>query len=196
VLQLAGESGSVTQVYDRYAGPTRQALKTEGVSERAHTEELRWRDALRDRQARVPLLYAIGEHGERMQMSNPVRILTSGVERVADRPFWSSGKWRMCDRVRWWEEYIEATPVIIGHYWRRLHPCAQHHAADHPPDTFAGVGPQSWMGPRHNVFCVDYSVGGRYEERPAGKAGTNTHLCALRWPERRLWGETGPVPPP
>jgi hypothetical protein len=55
-------------------------------------------------------------------MGNPVRAITSGVERLASAPFWSSGKWRMCDRVKWWNEYEEDIPVIVGHYWRRLSP--------------------------------------------------------------------------
>jgi hypothetical protein len=196
VRQLADESSPVTVLYERYARLMRQQLKAEGVAAQAEAEQEQWCSELEDRNAQMPLLRAVGELGERMQMSNPVRILTSGVERVAERPFWSSGKWRMCDRVRWWDEYTETTPVIIGHYWRRLRPAVGCRRSDHPPDIFAGVGPQAWMGPGHNVFCVDYSVGGRFEERPVGKAGANTHLCALRWPERQLWGERGPVRAP
>jgi hypothetical protein len=101
----------------------------------------------------------------------------------------------MCRRVSWWDEYTHDLPVIIGHYWRRLRPLQRASAQNEPRDLFAGVAPQAWLGPKHNVFCVDYSVGGRYGERHAGLPGANTHLCALRWPERQLWGETGPVPP-
>jgi hypothetical protein len=195
VRQLAGEMGSVIGVYERYAAPAKQRLKDEGVTERAEAETRQWHHALHDRHAHVPLLASLGEKDARMQMSNPVRILTSGVERVAGRPFYSSGKWRMCDRVRWWEEYTEEPAVIIGHYWRRLLPAAPS-ARGTAPDVFEGVGPHEWMGPRRNVFCVDYSVGGRYLERHHGITAFSTQLCALRWPERQLWGEGGPVPPP
>jgi hypothetical protein len=196
VQQLSGESGLVTEVYQHYAGPVKQQLKSEGVTERAHAEKRQWQDALHDRHATVPLLPAVGEHGVRVQMSNPVRILTSGVERLAEHSAWANGQWRMTDRVRWWDEYTEEPAVVIGHYWRRLRAAAHGaHAPGRPPDVFAGVGPLEWIGPRKNVFCVDYSVGGRYEERPKGTAGLNTHLCALRWPERQLWGENGPVSP-
>jgi len=29
---------------------------------------------------------------------------------VAGRPFFASGKWRMLDRVKWWDEYTDDTP--------------------------------------------------------------------------------------
>jgi hypothetical protein len=48
------------------------------------------------------------------------------------------------------------------------------------------------MGPRRNVFCVDYSAGGRYAERARG--GTppwQTRLAALRWPECELAFDDG-----
>jgi hypothetical protein len=131
----------------------------------------------------------------RTQMSNPVRILTSGVERVAERPFFSNGKWRMCDRVRWWDEYTDEACVIIGHYWRRLQPVAAFGHESSPPEVFGGIAPHDWLGPRRNVFCVDYSVGGRYLERKRGATTFSTRLCALRWPERQLCGESGPVSP-
>jgi hypothetical protein len=31
-------------------------------------------------------------------MSYPLRVATSGVERVAQPPLWANGEWRMCDR--------------------------------------------------------------------------------------------------
>ena len=45
-------------------------------------------------------------------------IVTPGLERAAERVFFASGKWRTVDRFPWWNEYREAIPAIIGHYWR------------------------------------------------------------------------------
>jgi hypothetical protein len=53
-------------------------------------------------------------------------------------------------------------------------------------------GPYDWMGPRRNVFCVDYSAGGRYAERARGATPPwQTRLAALRWPERELVFDDG-----
>jgi hypothetical protein len=141
----------------------------------------------------VPLLKALGLSDERYQMGNPVRVATSGVERLAQAPFWSSGKWRMCDRVQWWEEYVEPVPVIIGHYWRQAQPIKSSAHASSKPQLFGESGPLDWLGPLKNVFCVDYSVGARYQERKAGVEEFETHLAAMRWPEREVWFETGKV---
>jgi hypothetical protein len=59
-----------------------------------------------------------GELDALHQDANPVSIVTSGLERMAERVFFASGKWRMVDRYRWWNDCQESTPVIIGHYWR------------------------------------------------------------------------------
>jgi hypothetical protein len=59
------------------------------------------------------------------------------------------------------------------------------------PDVFEGTQAFEWLGPHRNVFCIDYSVGGRYKERALGQAGKHTRLAALRWPERELAFEDG-----
>ncbi|MEP7311488.1 MAG: metallophosphoesterase [Pseudomonadota bacterium] len=169
------------------------AITDADLPARAAAERALWHAAIHDRHASPPLLEAVGLLDERHQMGNPLRVLTSGVERVARAPFWASGQWRMVDRVRWWEEYTDATPVIVGHYWRRLKPLrATGHAAS-KPDWFGDIAPLAWLGPLKNVFCVDYSVGGRYEERKQGVRKYATRLCAMRWPEREVWGEQGRV---
>jgi len=66
------------------------------------------------------------------------------------------------------------------------------HAAS-KPELFDDVHPLAWLGPRETVFCVDYSVGARYEERKKGVTQFETRLAALRWPEREVWGEEGPL---
>jgi hypothetical protein len=192
VRALEQESGSVREVYERYEVQTLKEMETEGWRERAQWECSQWRSALRDRHASVPLLTALGGADERYQSGNPVRVLTSGVERLASRPFWSGGQWRMCDRGPWWEEYDEAPAVVIGHYWRRLRPISGFGQSARS-DLFAGLGPLDWLGPRRNVFCVDYSVGARFVERRRGRRIFDSQLCALRWPEREVWGESGPL---
>ena len=122
-------------------------------------------------------------------MGNPVRVATTGAERLAGAPFWSSGKWRMCQRVHWWNEYEEAVPVVIGHDWRQLSQVSGSEHVMSKPDVFAEVGPTDWVGRRKNVYCIDFSIGARYQERRAGVRQFQTHLGALRWPERELWLE-------
>ena len=143
------------------------------------------------RDTQMDLLPALGERDERYQMGNPVRVVTSGVERMTARPFWASGQWRMCDRVPWWREYQDEPAVIVGHYWRRLRPIAGSTHAASKPAMFDDVHPLGWLGPRQNVFCVDYSVGARYEERNSAKLEFDTRLAAVRWPEREVWAEEG-----
>jgi hypothetical protein len=96
----------------------------------------------------------------------------------------------MCQRVRWWDEYEEPVPVVIGHYWRRVRPEASTEQSLSKPQMFAQTEPTEWVGARENVFCVDFSVGARYLERKAGITQFETHLAAMRWPEQELWFET------
>jgi hypothetical protein len=57
---------------------------------------------------------------------------------------------------------------------------------------FGHTPPFAWHGQRHNVFCVDYSVGGRWRARKAGlPRDPQYRLAALRWPERTLLFEDG-----
>jgi len=89
------------------------------------------------------------------------------------------------------DEYVDDVPVVVGHYWRRLRSI---HGSEPPGsrlDLFSGIGATEWMGAKNDVFCVDYSIGARYEERKARKTEFDTRLAAMRWPERELWCETG-----
>lgn len=117
------------------------------------------------------------------QMENPVRVLTSGEEDYTDEPFWAGGKWRMLERVKWWEKYEECVPVIIGHYWRRFSEAQTVYADKFGPDLFAGIEPHHWMGPQKNVYCVDFSVGGRYAQRAGHQPEQHCSLAAVRVPE-------------
>ena len=57
---------------------------------------------------------------------------------------------------------------------------------------FGDAPPFGWHGLRHNVFCVDYSVGARWSARKVGMpVGAQCKLAALRWPERTLMFDDG-----
>jgi hypothetical protein len=125
-------------------------------------------------------------------MANPLRIATSGPEALTGEPFFAAGKWRMLDRVTWWDHYRHATPVLIGHYWRWATPQARHALSRGEHDLFAGAAPMEWHGHRRNVFCLDFGIGARYKERAAGRSsGFMTRLGAVRWPEREVVFDDG-----
>ncbi len=181
----------VLGAYECFAVESAARLRDSGLRSEAEAEQAAWRHALPDPGQPVPMLHALGEAEAFKQMGNPVKVLTSGVERKADAPFYSSGKWRFAQRVPWWDAYEHPTPVVVGHYWRRLQPVASSATGAGDADLFAAILPTAWHGARRNVFCVDYSVGGRYRERIDGRAGTTTHLAALRWPECELTLDSG-----
>jgi hypothetical protein len=121
------------------------------------------------------------------------------VERLADEPFYASGKWRMVDRVSWWEDYHEDVPVIFGHYWRWSHEDRIAPAARGSRYLFGGISHDRWLGPSGTAFCIDFSVGARYRERVAAPGQPfQGRLGAVRWPERELVfddGECWPLRP-
>jgi len=126
------------------------------------------------------------------QAGNPVRVLTSGVEREGRVPFFSSHKWRFVERIPWWDEYQDAVPVIIGHYWRMAIETDRTAVGKGDHYLFEGMAPNEWHGARKNVFCVDFSVGGRWHERHDGSPlGQRFRLAAMRWPEQELVFDTG-----
>lgn len=182
----AGVTGEIFRHLDEAA---EGSLEAEGCLARAKAEKARWN--LHDPTIAVPMLEAIANRDDRRQMANPIRVVTSGIERKAARPFFASGEWRFAERVRWWDEYADETPVVVGHYWRQYMPLDRAQFGKGDPDLFDGIHPSSWLGPRGKVFCIDFSVGGRYQERLAGAADTRTRLALLRWPERDLLLETG-----
>jgi hypothetical protein len=139
----------------------------------------------------MPMLQAVGRRDEARQMLNPMRVLTSGVEHCAPVPFFASGQWRFTERVRWWNSYRDEKPVLVGHYWRQFPSLEHGQLGKGGPDLFEDVVANAWLGARGNVFGVDFSVGGRWQERLAGETVQRTRLAALRWPERELVFDTG-----
>ena len=135
----------------------------------------------------------LGQMDSEHQMSNPVCIVTSGEERLTNEPFWAGGRWRMVERVRWWERYDDSEPVIVGHYWRRFSQARTVYEDKYGPDLFEGVAPHEWMGRRRNVYCVDFSVGGRYAQRQDNAPTSLCSLAAVRVPAWQVMHDDGSV---
>lgn len=188
----AEPQASVLDAFNHFEQQADHRIRAEGWADRAAQEKATWAHALHDIEQDVPLLHAAATTDEIRQMGNPVRVLISGIERKGREPFFSSGQWRFVERVKWWDEYEDEAPVVVGHYWRRMAPVDRARLGKGDPDLFSAVAPTAWHGARKNVFCVDYSAGGRYRERLDGKpTGSDTHLAALRWPEQTLVTDTG-----
>ena len=178
--------------YDAWEGSADEIASTTDLGQRMQDELVDWPWGLEDRDRTPPFLHARAEHEANKQMLNPLKVLTSGVERKGRKPFFAGGKWRFADRVAWWDEYEHATPVVVGHYWRRLNPINRADVGKEDIDLFDEIKPLHWHGKRGNVFCVDYSAGGRWAERKAGMPlGKDYKLAALRWPERVLTFDDG-----
>jgi hypothetical protein len=192
MLEADGAAGDRADAYRRYGARARAVLRETGVDARAAAEVNEYRHAFKDRGAALPLLPACAEEATIKQNSNPLKVLTSGREGPAERPVWAGGKWRMTNRSRWWKDYCEAPAVLVGHYWRRDVRAKPEDVTgdwDYPLEDYAAY---EWMGPKRNVFCVDYSVGGRYLERSrGGGAPFKCRLAAMRWPERELVFDDG-----
>jgi len=182
----------VLEVYRQHAAASERWAQESQVTAQAQQEYRDFGRLLPDENQTLPLLSAIGTLDEQFQMSNPVRVLTSGVERLASSPFFASGKWRMVDRVPWWQDYADDVPVLFGHYWRWASPDSARLYSRGERDLFAGVAMNEWVGPRRNAFCVDFSVGVRYRERHLPRSRPfRGRLGAVRWPEQELVFDDG-----
>lgn len=121
------------------------------------------------------------------QNGNPVKILTSGPEALAEVPFYSSGRRRLEKRVAWWRQYAEPRVCVFGHYSRRLAP-----APAGPDHVFQDDPPLDWLADGR-AMCIDYGVAQRWRERLRDDFDGQHRfpLAALRWPERELVFDTG-----
>lgn len=191
---IAGHEGQhdVESLYRHYEAQTEALVAVAGLKQAVAAEHRQFGELLLDANADMPLLPALAAYDETYQMSNPVRVLTSGVERRTEKPFFASGKWRMVERVPWWHEYQDTVPVIVGHYWRWFDAETRALISKGEADLFAAGAPNDWVGARNNVYCVDFSVGGRYKERELGRQSPwGTRLAAVRWPEHELMFDEG-----
>jgi hypothetical protein len=184
--------GSVREHYDRWEQEALIQARQNELEQRMTAELERWEQGLDHAHIEPPFMHALAEFETSKQMLNPLKVLTSGVERKGRKAFFSSGKWRFVDRVQWWESYQDDIPVVIGHYWRRVNKIDRAAIGKGDPDLFENTHPYDWHGQKRNVFCVDFSAGGRWTERKAGAPlGTDFKLAALRWPERTLQFDDG-----
>jgi hypothetical protein len=191
-LRARNGQASAVELHRRYARRADDELRTQGRHAEIETLLRLHGPKLRDPAAAVPMLEALADSDVHYQMSNPVRVLTSGTEHRAPQPYFLAGKWRMVERGEWWRTYDAQTPVLFGHYWRwpvrdmgrRLGRLAR--------DPFPGRAYDEWLGRSERAFCLDYSVGARFAER-LGWPGEPfvTRLAAVRWPERELLFDDG-----
>jgi PAS domain-containing protein len=191
-LRAVPESETLLTFYDRHARQADADWRADPLHPLAIAEWRTWGRFLEDAEARVPLLEAMGRSDQHFQMSSPLRVATSGVERLAATPFFASGKWRMVNRVAWWNEYTDDVPVMFGHYWRWVSAATRRRFSRGEDNVFGDTPCNAWLGPRHNAFCLDFSVGVRYLERPLPPgARFEGRLGAVRWPERELVFDDG-----
>jgi hypothetical protein len=192
--ELRGLHGraSAVELYRRYAQRSDEHARETGRYEQVQALMERYGPHLHDPSASVPMLDAVAEHDVDYQMSNPLRVLTSGTEHRAAAPYYLAGKWRMVERGEWWRSYAAATPLLFGHYWRWPTPDTGERMGRHARDPFPDRAAHEWLGARDTAFCNDYCVGARFAERQ-GWPGEPflTRLGAVRWPERELLFDDG-----
>jgi len=190
-VRALGDVDVVAQ-YDAWEELAHERARRTGLDRRMADELARWGHDLEDPEHTPHMLAAHAEHEADKQSMNPLKVLTSGLEALGQRPFYAGGRWRFVDRQPWWNDYTDDIPVVVGHYWRRVRPVSPAVRERGYMDLFEGAPPDAWLGPRGQVFCVDYSVGGRWIERKAGDpVGQEFKLAALRWPEGELLFDDG-----
>jgi Calcineurin-like phosphoesterase len=195
-LRAADPALSRVEHFLRWDADAEGLIAARGIGEAAQLEYEEYRERLVDPFQAVPMLMATAQVDEIRQMANPIRVVTSGIERVTSRPFFASGHWRFVERIRWWDEYTDEVPVIVGHYWRQFAHIDGDSLGKSEENLFTDLSPTAWHGQRGNVFCIDFSVGGRFLERPlAPWSVPRSRLGALRWPERVLALDTGEMLP-
>jgi len=186
-----GRLGAV-ELHQLYAQRSETRARESGLREAVEELLRSWGPRLRDRHADVPMLAALAESDADYQMSNPVRVLTSGIEHRAARPFFTAGKWRMLQRGDWWQQYAGPLPVIFGHYWRWPTRDAGDRFGPYARDPFPGRAANEWLGASDSAFCIDFCVGARFAERRGWPTEPfRSRLGAVRWPERELLFDDG-----
>ncbi|MGI9290065.1 MAG: metallophosphoesterase [Gammaproteobacteria bacterium] len=181
----------IADLYEHYLFQIREQHAENRTLNQVRREWNEFAPRLHDPDWEAVILPIKSQFDARVQMDNPVAVLTSGEETPAREPFWAGGKWRMVSRVKWWQHYKDDVPVIIGHYWRRFSEAQLALKDKHGPDLFAGLEPHHWMGPNDNVYCVDFSVGARPTQRAANQPLTICKLAAVRVPEWEVVHDDG-----
>lgn len=185
------DTGRIRDYYKKWEQQVQAEAEQSGLFGRYLQEKGTWKAEIESELTPPPFLHAIADYETLQHTYSPLKVLTSGVEARTERAFFSGNRWRFSDRLPWWNHYDHPTPVVIGHYWRLFNP-----RPDQPQSRysqlFQGLNSLAWHGKRHNVFCVDYSVGARWRNRKENRPVTSRFkLAALRWPEMRLVFDTG-----
>lgn len=177
-------AGSACAQYDFWEQEAANRAERSQLAQRLADEAGRWPHSLENPAMRPPFLQAHCDSELNKALVNPLKVLTCGLEQQTASPFFAGNKWRFVERLAWWDSYTEATPVIVGHFWRSTLPGG---------GLFAQIPPLAWHGARRNVFCVDYSVGARAQARTEGRPGGHLQLAAMRWPERQVMFDDGRI---
>jgi hypothetical protein len=186
----ATASACIAKLYDEHESMLQRAMERSATAAQARAQEAQFLAHADNSQIEPGAFPDYARADEHYQNGNPVRALTSGLERVTQTPFYASGKWRLLERVRWWNEYDHETPVVFGHYWRTPDGMARPaHKGNH--DVFEGRSHSDWLGPRRNAMCIDFCVGARHLERQRGASTYDSRLAAMRWPEAVLVTDDG-----
>jgi hypothetical protein len=183
---------TVTDLYKEYELDVRKKLLDAELAHLVDEETMFYGIALDDPDWSAEVLPAHAEAETIAQNGNPIRVLTTGPVEVAKNPFYAMGHWRMANRCRWWDEYDDQVPVIIGHFWRQFDDAAERISGVFGRDVFEGIPSHAWMGKHKNVYCVDYSVGQRHREREKqNESQFQGKLAALRFPEWQVCHDDG-----
>lgn len=188
-------SMSVAELYRHFDAEAAEELETTGLQVEIHNEAQQHAFVFSDPEWQSRLLPAHAKAEVIRHMRNPVRVLTTSEVRVGPKPFFFAGQWRMIERIKWWDDYDDDIPVVIGHFWRRFSDASERISGVFGNDVFAGVPSHAWMGKRKNVYCVDYSVGQLHLERRRDTDPVEFHgkLAALRYPEFEIHHHDGTV---
>lgn len=178
---LKSNNDTFKTAYKKYKKEIISYINKTGLNDLYNEEQKKYGQLLKDENIVPPYLPYTSQHDLLFQMNNPIRVIASGREVLVTEPYYTGGKWRMIDRVKWWESYEDNIPVIMGHYWRNMNKTSS---------TFDNIHPLAWFGKNNNVFCIDYSVGRRYVDRMKNNSFSNK-LTALRFPENILVDEVG-----
>ena len=102
-IERARQRTDARILYQEADAATRAAVKESGLAARSRDLRQRYREALQDPTRRdLPFLPEVAEHHTRLQIENPVKVLSSGLEEPISpkaRPYHIGGKWRMTMRV-------------------------------------------------------------------------------------------------
>lgn len=186
ISALRNETRSIQETHEAWSRKIEAECANEGLNISAAAEMACWAQALTDPNTVVPFLSATAAIESRKQTDHPIKSVTSGLEQPTSAPFFSGGKWRMNERVAWWNEYRDEPAVIFGHYWRWAGDEADATARSRGPNLFQGYSAWDWLGPKRNAMCVDYCAGLRWRERNARITPHRGVAGAVQWPERNV----------